>query len=165
MDHRSARRGGASREAKRGHTSSLREQDRYAHLLRIWRPGRVLHRTASGLLSPHACRGVTCWSRRRRRRRGRKTARHAARSRITLVDRARETARGEAKIGPTGRGSAAYEDKVPARIRLRTCFTRAFRCEAGRSAGFHNSLLRHNYKAPVVDFHDAWTMRSRSPIA
>jgi len=72
------------------------------------------------------------------------------------VDRARETARGEAKIGTTGRGiGPAYEDKVARRaIRLQDLFHRErFAAKLGEVLDYHNFMLKNYYKAPVVDFH------------
>ena len=72
------------------------------------------------------------------------------------VDRARENAKGEAKIGTTGRGiGPAYEDKVARRaIRLQDLFHRKrFAAKLGEVLDYHNFMLKNYYKAPVVDFH------------
>src|SRR5215218_10243795 len=72
------------------------------------------------------------------------------------VDRAREAAKGEAKIGTTGRGiGPAYEDKVARRaIRLQDLFHRKrFAAKLGEVLDYHNFMLKNYYKAPTVDFH------------
>ena len=72
------------------------------------------------------------------------------------VDRARENAKGEAKIGTTGRGiGPAYEDKVARRaIRLQDLFHRKrFAAKLGEVLDYHNFMLKNYYKVPVVDFH------------
>ena len=72
------------------------------------------------------------------------------------LDRAREVARGAAKIGTTGRGiGPAYEDKVARRaIRLQDLFHRKrFAAKLGEVLDYHNFMLKNYYKAPVVDFH------------
>ena len=73
----------------------------------------------------------------------------------SAVDRAREAARGEAKIGTTGRGiGPAYEDKVARRaIRLQDLFHRKrFAAKLGELLDYHNFMLKNYYKAPTVDF-------------
>src|SRR5215210_1028755 len=72
------------------------------------------------------------------------------------VDRAREAAKGEAKIGTTGRGiGPAYEDKVARRaIRLQDLFHRKrFAAKLGEVLDYHNFMLKNYYKAATVDFH------------
>src|SRR5436190_15899735 len=71
------------------------------------------------------------------------------------IDQARERAKGEAKIGTTGRGiGPAYEDKVARRaIRLQDLFTRErFAAKLGEVLDYHNFMLRNYYQAPTVDF-------------
>jgi adenylosuccinate synthase len=71
------------------------------------------------------------------------------------IDQAREAAKGEAKIGTTGRGiGPAYEDKVARRaIRVQDLFARKrFAAKLGEVLDYHNFLLRDYYKAPTVDF-------------
>jgi adenylosuccinate synthase len=71
------------------------------------------------------------------------------------VDRAREAAKGEAKIGTTGRGiGPAYEDKVARRaIRLQDLFHRKrFAAKLGEVLDYHNFMLKNYYKAPTIDF-------------
>ncbi|MDR2215662.1 MAG: adenylosuccinate synthetase, partial [Nevskiaceae bacterium] len=71
------------------------------------------------------------------------------------LDRAREKARGDQKIGTTGRGiGPAYEDKVARRaLRVADLF------QPGRMAeklaevlDYHNFLLQNLYSEPAVDF-------------
>ncbi|MDB5866997.1 MAG: adenylosuccinate synthase [Betaproteobacteria bacterium] len=72
------------------------------------------------------------------------------------VDRAREAAKGSAKIGTTGRGiGPAYEDKAARRaIRLQDLFHRKrFAAKLGEVLDYHNFMLKNYYKAPVVDFN------------
>ena len=72
------------------------------------------------------------------------------------LDQAREAAKGEAKIGTTGRGiGPAYEDKVARRaIRLQDLFHRErFAAKLGEVLEYHNFMLKNYYKAPTVDFH------------
>jgi adenylosuccinate synthase len=72
------------------------------------------------------------------------------------VDRAREDAKGSAKIGTTGRGiGPAYEDKVARRaIRLQDLFHRKrFAAKLGEVLDYHNFMLKNYYKAATVDFH------------
>ena len=73
----------------------------------------------------------------------------------TALDQAREIARGEAKIGTTGRGiGPAYEDKVARRgLRLGDLL------DANRFAGqlkevmeYHNFTLTHYYQAAALDY-------------
>ena len=71
------------------------------------------------------------------------------------LDRAREAAKGERKIGTTGRGiGPAYEDKVARRaIRLQDLFDAARFAEKLRELlEFHNFVLESFYKQPRVDF-------------
>ncbi len=70
------------------------------------------------------------------------------------LDQAREAARGEDKIGTTGRGiGPAYEDKVARRgLRVSDLFDAdvfAARVRAGFE--FHNFVLEHYFKQPVID--------------
>ena len=71
------------------------------------------------------------------------------------IDQARERAKGEAKIGTTGRGiGPAYEDKVARRaIRLQDIFTRErFAAKLGEVLDYHNFMLKNYYQADTVDF-------------
>jgi len=71
------------------------------------------------------------------------------------LDQARESARGSAKIGTTGRGiGPAYEDKVARRaVRLQDLFYRErLAAKLGEVLDFHNFVLKHYFRAPVVDF-------------
>jgi adenylosuccinate synthase len=71
------------------------------------------------------------------------------------IDQAREKAKGEAKIGTTGRGiGPAYEDKVARRaIRLQDLFYRErFAAKLGEVLDYHNFVLKNYFNAPVVDF-------------
>ncbi|OIQ80776.1 adenylosuccinate synthetase [mine drainage metagenome] len=71
------------------------------------------------------------------------------------LDQARETARGTAKIGTTGRGiGPAYEDKVARRaIRLQDLFYRErFAAKLGEVLDYHNFVLKHYFHAETVDF-------------
>jgi adenylosuccinate synthase len=71
------------------------------------------------------------------------------------LDQARETAKGEGKIGTTGRGiGPAYEDKVARRaIRVQDLYTRErFAAKLGEVLDYHNFVLKHYFKAPTVDF-------------
>ncbi|HHI93216.1 MAG TPA: adenylosuccinate synthase [Gammaproteobacteria bacterium] len=71
------------------------------------------------------------------------------------LDNAREVARGETKIGTTGRGiGPAYEDKVSRRaLRLGDLFHRErFAAKLGEVLDYHNFVLQHYYKADPVDF-------------
>ena len=71
------------------------------------------------------------------------------------LDQARELARGEGKIGTTGRGiGPAYEDKV-ARRGLRLSDLRNEKTFAEKLRGvmeYHNFMLTEYYKVPAVDF-------------
>jgi adenylosuccinate synthase len=71
------------------------------------------------------------------------------------IDQAREKAKGEAKIGTTGRGiGPAYEDKVARRaIRVQDLYARErFAAKLGEVLDYHNFMLRNYYHAGVVDF-------------
>ncbi len=71
------------------------------------------------------------------------------------LDQAREAAKGEAKIGTTGRGiGPAYEDKVARRaIRLQDLFHRErFAAKLGEVLDFHNFVLKNYFHAATVDF-------------
>jgi adenylosuccinate synthase len=71
------------------------------------------------------------------------------------VDQAREAAKGEGKIGTTGRGiGPAYEDKVARRaIRLQDLFHRErFAAKLGEVLDYHNFVLKSFFKAQPVDF-------------
>ena len=71
------------------------------------------------------------------------------------LDQAREKARGEAKIGTTGRGiGPAYEDKVSRRgVRLGDLYQRErFAAKLGELLDYHNFVLRDYYNAEPVDF-------------
>jgi adenylosuccinate synthase len=71
------------------------------------------------------------------------------------IDKARESAKGEAKIGTTGRGiGPAYEDKVARRaIRIQDLFARErFAAKLGEVLDYHNFVLKHYFKAETVDF-------------
>jgi adenylosuccinate synthase len=71
------------------------------------------------------------------------------------IDQARERAKGEAKIGTTGRGiGPAYEDKVARRaIRVQDLYARErFAAKLGEVLDYHNFVLRNYFKADPVDF-------------
>jgi adenylosuccinate synthase len=71
------------------------------------------------------------------------------------LDRAREMAKGDAKIGTTGRGiGPAYEDKVARRaIRLQDIFHRErFAAKLGEVLDYHNFVLKNYFNAETVDF-------------
>ncbi len=71
------------------------------------------------------------------------------------LDQARELARGEARIGTTGKGiGPAYEDKVARRaIRVGDLFHREqLAAKLGELLAFHNFVLQHYYKQPPEDF-------------
>jgi adenylosuccinate synthase len=71
------------------------------------------------------------------------------------IDAARERAKGEAKIGTTGRGiGPAYEDKVARRaIRVQDLYARErFAAKLGEVLDYHNFVLKNYFQAPVVDF-------------
>ncbi len=71
------------------------------------------------------------------------------------LDQARERARGENKIGTTGKGiGPAYEDKVARRaIRVGDLFQReALAAKLGELLAFHNFVLSEYFKEQPVDF-------------
>src|SRR4051812_23465327 len=71
------------------------------------------------------------------------------------IDQARELAKGEAKIGTTGRGiGRAYEDKVARRaIRVQDLYTRErFASKLGEVLDYHNFVLRNYFHADTIDF-------------
>ncbi|HUF20587.1 MAG TPA: adenylosuccinate synthase [Burkholderiales bacterium] len=71
------------------------------------------------------------------------------------LDQAREAAKGEGKIGTTGRGiGPAYEDKVARRaIRLQDLFHRErFAAKLGEVLDYHNFVLKSFFRAQPVDF-------------
>ncbi len=71
------------------------------------------------------------------------------------LDKAREHARGEQKIGTTGRGiGPAYEDKVARRgIRLEDIFHRErLAAKLGEVLDYHNFVLRRYFGAEPIDF-------------
>jgi adenylosuccinate synthase len=71
------------------------------------------------------------------------------------IDKARETAKGEGKIGTTGRGiGPAYEDKVARRaIRLQDLFdVERFTTKLAEVLDYHNFVLQHYFKVEPVGF-------------
>ncbi|MES1195534.1 MAG: adenylosuccinate synthetase, partial [Steroidobacter sp.] len=71
------------------------------------------------------------------------------------IDQARESAKGDAKIGTTGRGiGPAYEDKVARRaIRVQDLFSRdGFAAKLREVLEYHNFVLKHFFKADPVDY-------------
>ena len=71
------------------------------------------------------------------------------------LDQARELAKGEAKIGTTGRGiGPAYEDKVARRaIRVQDLYARErFASKLGEVLDYHNFVLKHYFKVDTIDF-------------
>jgi adenylosuccinate synthase len=71
------------------------------------------------------------------------------------LDQAREHARGEAKIGTTGKGiGPAYEDKVARRaVRVGDLFHREqLAAKLGEMLAYHNFVLTQYYKQEPVDF-------------
>ena len=71
------------------------------------------------------------------------------------IDQARERAKGEAKIGTTGRGiGPAYEDKVARRaIRVQDLYARErFAAKLGEVLDYHNFVLKNYFKADTIDF-------------
>ena len=71
------------------------------------------------------------------------------------IDRARETAKGDMKIGTTGRGiGPTYEDKVARRgVRVQDLYDPPRFAEKLREVlGFHNFLLTRYYEQPAVDY-------------
>ncbi|MDR2876013.1 MAG: adenylosuccinate synthase [Methylobacillus sp.] len=74
------------------------------------------------------------------------------------MDQARETAKGSAKIGTTGRGiGPAYEDKVARRaIRLQDLFYRErFAAKLGEVLDYYNFVLKNYFRVETVDFQRA----------
>lgn len=69
------------------------------------------------------------------------------------LDQARESRRGEAKIGTTGRGiGPAYEDKVSRRgVRLGDVFQPGFADKVRELMDYHNFVLTHYYGADAID--------------
>ncbi|WP_196160067.1 adenylosuccinate synthase [Reinekea sp. G2M2-21] len=69
------------------------------------------------------------------------------------LDQARETKRGNNKIGTTGRGiGPAYEDKVSRRgVRLGDVFQNGFREKLTELLEYHNFILKEYYHAETVD--------------
>ncbi len=71
------------------------------------------------------------------------------------IDLAREQARGENKIGTTGRGiGPCYEDKVARRaLRLQDLLrTKCFADKLAELVEYHNYMLQHYYRVAPVDF-------------
>jgi adenylosuccinate synthase len=71
------------------------------------------------------------------------------------LDKAREMASGERKIGTTGRGvGPAYEDKVARRaVRVSNLFEPgSFAAKLQELVDYHNFLLEHRFQAPPSDF-------------
>ncbi len=71
------------------------------------------------------------------------------------IDQARERAKGEAKIGTTGRGiGPAYEDKVARRaIRIQDLYARErFAAKLGEVLDYQNFVLKNYFKAEPVPF-------------
>jgi adenylosuccinate synthase len=71
------------------------------------------------------------------------------------IDQARERAKGEAKLGTTGRGiGPAYEDKVARRaIRIQDLYARErFAAKLGEVLDYHNFVLRNYFHADTIDF-------------
>ncbi len=74
----------------------------------------------------------------------------------SALDLAREAAKGEAKIGTTGRGiGPAYEDKVARRaIRVQDLFHRErLAAKLGEVLEYHNFVLQKYFHVEPVDFH------------
>ncbi len=75
----------------------------------------------------------------------------------SALDRAREAAKGAAKIGTTGRGiGPAYEDKVARRaIRIQDLFHRErFAAKLGEALDYHNFILKNYFRVETVDFDE-----------
>ena len=71
------------------------------------------------------------------------------------LDKAREAAKGENKIGTTGRGiGPTYEDKVARRaIRVQDLFhPERFAAKLGENLAYYNFLLKEYFKTDTVDF-------------
>ena len=74
------------------------------------------------------------------------------------IDKARELAKGDAKIGTTGRGiGPAYEDKVARRaIRLQDIFYRErFAAKLGEVLDYHNFVLKNYFNTCLLYTSDA----------
>lgn len=72
------------------------------------------------------------------------------------IDQARERAKGNAKIGTTGRGiGPAYEDKVARRaIRLQDVLHRErFAAKLGEVLDYHNFILKNYFNTDIIDFN------------
>lgn len=72
-----------------------------------------------------------------------------------MIDQARETAKGKAKIGTTGRGiGPAYEDKVARRaLRFADLFdAKVFASKLEEVLDYHNFILQHYHHHEPVDF-------------
>jgi adenylosuccinate synthase len=83
------------------------------------------------------------------------------------VDQARESAKGDAKIGTTGRGiGPAYEDKAARRgLRVQDLFdTERFAAKLRETLGYHNFMLTSYYKTSAVDL-DATLAAAREHAA
>lgn len=73
------------------------------------------------------------------------------------LDLARELARGEAKIGTTGKGiGPAYEDKIARRaVRVGDLFSRdLLAAKLGELLAYHNFVLREYFHTETVDFDE-----------
>lgn len=73
------------------------------------------------------------------------------------LDQARERAKGDAKIGTTGRGvGPAYEDKVARRaIRVGDLYARErFAAKLGEVLDYQNFVLRNYFKTDTIDFQE-----------
>jgi adenylosuccinate synthase len=80
------------------------------------------------------------------------------------LDLAREAAKGDSKIGTTGRGiGPAYEDKVARRaIRLQDLFHRErFGAKLRELLDYHNFVLKNYLKAEPVDFQKTYDETTR----
>ena len=90
------------------------------------------------------------------------------------LDLAREQARGERKIGTTGRGiGPAYEDKVARRaLRVGDLFHRErLAAKLGEVLDYHNFVLQHYFRQPAIDFQQtldqclSWAEAMRPMVA
>ena len=75
------------------------------------------------------------------------------------IDQARERAKGDAKIGTTGRGiGPAYEDKVARRaIRLQDIFyPERFAAKLKEVLDYHNFVLKHYFNTDTVDYQKTY---------
>lgn len=73
------------------------------------------------------------------------------------IDQAREKAKGEGKIGTTGRGiGPAYEDKVARRaLRLMDLFDeKKFATKLGEILDYHNFILKNYHQQEVLDYQE-----------